>query len=632
MKTLTAFVPARRGVKQIAALVFALLLTALSKGASPGAARPPFPMRQEAQGLTLHLTDARWRSMNNIGRAWKQGVFLHSADDVHGQGLAISLDLRAAASRHAGASNAAASHIGAPHWRDYLTSLEIFGPQGERALWGRWSETGSAMGGRGIDPRWDRATLELEALDPAAPVPLSMARGEFHQSLLFDSVPVPRAPRNEVALNRVLTTARGTRVILHRVVMRDAERDEESAGETGRLFLALRIVPSTAVPDLRAVLDRTGGKAVDDTGRVLTPYGYDFQDSSRPASRAQEQEALVAVPDPPSPRAKTFKCWLRVFEQAESLRDRRWLRRFRFTLSPRALPVVRPSKAMPPVRRIRADGVDVALDPLKLYGQTQYVARFWMRDRSKPPQAPREWELNAVRVRGRTAFKTEWEPSHTPFWKADGTPARRGERGQDAFIDPFDASLFSAKAGPIKLAMAIKIRPTRRRRHTVEFAGVLLPQPGQSLKPNVERKSPHGARLVLRDINLPDYRRAADAGRVSRLFRERQMSLTFEFLPAPGQAASRTQAARTRLEFACDQALNEWGHQLNVDSNLSELIGNIKPATASRGALWTLYLLPPAPQAKWLNVRVTADESVAAGKAQAIVLRDVPAPPLWRNS
>jgi hypothetical protein len=144
---------------------------------------------------------------------------------------------------------------------------------------------------------------------------------------------------------------------------------------------------------------------------------------------------------------------------------------------------------------------------------------------------------------------------------------------------------------------------------------------------NRELKGAGGGRTILRTVNY-----FTDTGLLRGLTEDKRatvqprrgLALVFEAVPVLEEAGT--------LDFDTNEASDEQGRTLYVTHSF---ITSMTPGDALREVprgekaaphRWTVFLLPPAQDARWLRVQVVTDEIAPSDQPRKITFRDLSQP------
>ena len=553
--------------------------------------RDPFvPQSQTINGVTMRLTRAAWVT---------DEVFHSSPGQKH---FALWYELESADARVRPAKGKTLA--------DYLTTERAFDPTGRR-VGGGMTRTQKVVGWDGVDPRWPTVPVEFEFLDPSAP---AAATGEFEESLLFKDVPLPDKANKIVHVNRSLTTANGTRVFLEKLAVRPNRPgwDNLLVSEEAELVFVVRWEPPENVPDLAAGVSLFDGSVIDNTGKMLAgPHVYGTgQMGGDQLVQQPEQPPLTGgrstlmVRTPPSSKAKSLDVKLQVRESALSLKQEKWLRRFRFEIPMQNVPFELTPQPARPVAVAEDKEISAELESIRTYPNGKdngwtLQGRLWLRDRQ--PNHARQWrwvvENGTARDEQNTIFEDySQDPVDSAFWKANHTPVRQGENGEG-----FSFTGFEAKRAPQKVTLEFEAQAESRANHTFEFTNLPFPTDGKITEINQGRPLPSGARLIMRQIGYFTEDQGTDFISGEKRKPITRFGISYEYQPATG--------SRTSASYRAIQATDDKGRLINQGSGLL--------ASGTE-----VYLRPPAADAKSMNVRLSIEE-VTLGPKRTVVFHNL---------
>ncbi|MDQ3814454.1 MAG: M56 family metallopeptidase [Armatimonadota bacterium] len=549
--------------------------------------RRPFQTQsQTIRGVTLRLTKAAWV---------KPEYFYVGVGDPYARMMAVWYDLTATDPQ----VRPAAGKV----LRDYLTTIKPLDPSGQ-PVYGTSTGNQGVKAWDGIDPRWATVPIEFEFLDPAAP---RGATGEFEESVLFKNVPLPGKLKQPLRVNRTLTTTHGTRVFLEKLAV--VPKEEDIWQKEPKILFVVRWEPPQRVPDLEADLSLTTSSVRDDRGNDLNPNTFGYVESGADLLESLPERTTLAVSAPPR-GAKFVNVKINVSESAPSLKQEQWFRRFRFNVDMQEVPFQAEVKPVRPVAVAEDHDVTATLETLHHqdnghYGGWQALGRLWLRARQQDKGLPWTWRVKEATFRDESnhEYKDDFPSgSERLRWKADGTPVRDGETGQE-----INATCFEARRAPKKLTLETKLEAERRVVHALDFTGLPLPKSGQTMEINQTRQLSTGARLTLRQVGY--FTEEQGTSRYGKKLKPlTQFGVLYEFTPAAGSDAT--------ASYHGARAIDDKGQPLNRGTGI-----------IASGSL--VYLRTPAADAKSLNLRLTIDE-VTTGPQKTVVFWNLipsPAPP-----
>jgi len=489
---------------------------------------------------------------------------------------------------------------------DYIRSIKALGPWAEHKF--QFFPERRAAWCEDVDPRWKKFAVELEFLDPGAPPD---APGEWTHSLQFRNVPLPDKPNKPLAVNRVLTTPRGTRAILEKIALQPDEK---------QLVIVLRLAPPTRVPDMLVnfVADEYHFLHVlpvitDDQGKDLTSARLETEPMDALTEYREDWEWPVTIKTAPlpSPGARTINVGIQVHEIAPSLKQPQWFRRFRFELATadiKQILRVTPWTGEEELALTNNAEIDAALEALTPHWD-DFLARFWWRERP-PAQAGAhlKWQLKKVTARDATGTEVKILSDPWPLlWKADGSIPPPHEQGA--------AIILGAAPRDRKLSFRGHFRLARTARTVLDFAALPLPAPGETIKLNLVHRTVLGTRLVLRQISYLKARQKmpglTELEVENLTLRRHAGALAFVF----------EWQARSNGEFnlSCVRANDEKGRDLNLrwqsqGIRLPGPAGRIQRPVVFR---IVLGLLPPV-GARRCNARFVMEEAFPTGRTATL--------------
>ena len=592
--------------------VVALLTFCVSALAQP--VSNPLPLELTQDDVTLRITHAGFLDFQKTAEGMRTGTGW-GAPEQGRPGFTLRYGLHSPKARAVTAPPGSADFYREWRTRNEATLARLFAPTGEllTPTSGR-SEAGDQpqiqLQWGAVNPRWDHVTLEVLALDPAAPLE---AAGNFSQMLVFKDVPRPRIHDKAVPVDAFLQTERGTTIWLNSVLMR------MGANAQAELEFNFQWEAPPNVPDLR--VSYTLDKLLDAEGNAVSSSG------GGSGGNAKDRFHLRIYPRQ-LPKTDTMTIVVRLGEEATSLRQAEKYRRFRCDLK---LPtVVEPGPIdASKVQTLKTPDVVATLEHAKWWG-TPYMlfTWLWLRPADNAKDAGLKWFIKDAVARNQdgrplttTAVQYMQSPSNQVAWRRDGLPAAPGENPQYLNVNWGDKK-------PEKVSLDATVEERRYHRHVGDFLAVPLPAVGQTLDlnthpANTNAASSADARLILRRVvrmgdpqSIPDLlswnRPAPPAGSVI---------MVFEVIPSLPDGD---------LRFQGRIAEDEAGRPLYSGTWIEVRDGIMPPFTSLRktakGRLWTMLLRPPAPDAKNLRVQVVMDESQPTGRQTTVRFADVPVP------
>lgn len=576
-------------LRLVCLLCFLIFLAPYATAQPP---KNPVLMEKTQSGVTVRLFSVRWAEVESVMRGGGTGGY-----PPHAKGLLVSYDVQGK-----GAS----------------VSLKCLDPQGRPVQGSTYyssGEHGNLIWCAAIDPRWPRAALQFEWVDPKAP---PHADGSFSETLVFKDVPLPEQGVVKT-VNQTLTTKRGTRVTIEKIAL-----PKESQDYAGQTILIVHALPPRDVPDLMASVQREG--AIDNTGKDL---GHGGGWSSEDALERRPGRETHSFTNLPSPQAKSLNLKVRVTESIPSLRQEQWYRRVSFDLALNRLPNAAPRAAPPPLSTVKIGDLEAALESFttqpgntleantRVYspalppGQQWALKNFDLRDAAKP-----------LSVNGEEAQREYWasDRSHnySEFWKPNGAPLRNGEAMHTIHFDKFPSE--EAKGPePQKFNLTATAELVQKTSDAVTFNELPIPQPGQVINLEKAAMLGSGTRLILRKIGYfaPEHphTKSADSGGFKPPW---GFGLVYEIVPVRENASA---------SLSVTEARDDKNRPLNERSGITGTSSDVWQKEHVEGRWWTIFLLPTYPDAKHFNVTLSVNEMIPTGRQEKFTFRDLPAPP-----
>lgn len=566
-------------------------------------------------GVTVRLTNTRWCRLEEAGLRR-----IDQSQDTNTKGLAVWYEVESADPTIQPAAGRRPA--------DYLTAITTLSEFG-RPLDQVWDKNRRIVWWAGVDPRWEKARIEFEFLDPAAP---PEAAGQFEEVVEFKDVPLPTKPGESVVVDRSLTTPRGTRVFLEKVGLRvgpvaaDLWRTGSVPLREGQhqVVFVVRWLPPLEAPDLHAHLG--WGK----TGRATEDKGMEWPRTGRGGSimdlldQRPGRESLY-VNTMPSPDARTVNIVLHVEERAPSLKQAKWFRRFNFDLNLREVESSRSAESAKPLATVEGANLTSMVEAIRPFPPRQYRARLWLRDRGNAGQTKREWRVKRLAARFGAGHDYAFErerlaaaPTWRLLWKYDGTPAAEDETGMEVHF------VSSSRRGPApkKVDLEFEVDAFEKTQRTFNFEGLPLPKPGELieiLEKSAETAS--GGQLVLRKMSYFDDQHllpGLEPDRQDALKPYEGLVLVFEYVPPVGR--------QVQTFFRCDTVRDDRGRSLDERRSTPAAQADALQKEKAAGIWWSALPLPPWPDSKTLGVQVRVIESIATDLRETIKFPEVPLP------
>lgn len=589
--------------------LFCLVLPALSIPAIAQSVQNSLPLEQTENDVTLRVTKAGFFDTTEKF----EGFTAWGAPESGRSGFSIYYQLENAKSQNVKTPDGSGGSYREMGARANATTARLYAPSGE--LLKPCAGASNADGQQqvkwvSVNPSWDHVTLEVLALDPAAPLE---AAGRFSETLAFKDVPLPRHFDNAVPVGSILRTAHGTAITLNSVTMQAVREGYPQVA----LEFDFNWEPPRSAPYLE--LERELGSVLDAQGKphLSINGGGFFSQGSHFSCRL-----ILASAPPPG----DLSVMLHTREHTDALRQKQHYRRFRCDLKlPDATNLTATSDF--PAQIAQSGKVVAALEKARWQGESSRLATWlWLRGRNDTPASgtAREWFITNLAARDQDGRKLEatWfeniqsDENHLA-WRSDGVPAAPGERSQFFRIE-------WGETRPRVLSLEAKVEERLHRHRVAEFVEVPIPAPGKTQEVNAVVAATlagdvPGAQIVLRRISrIEDAKLASFFPGWPRLnVPAGSLALLFEVGPA---------LAQSHMDLHALLGDDEAGIPLHDENRIDVQEGDVIGSYKGKGWLRTVLLPPSAPGAKSLRVQVVVDETKATGQEATLIFPDVPMP------
>ncbi len=454
-----------------------------------------------------------------------------------------------------------------------------------------WDSGGSIEFG-GLDPRQSSVPVEFEFLNPVAP---PSATGKFEETLQFNNVPLPGKRDQVLPVGRSFTTAHGTRVFLEAIAVSSA-KSGKFLGDENKVLMSMRTLAPAQTPDMKAQLSMNFGDGVVGSNgeKAMTNAGYSVVSDDLLQNHANT--VTLYVDALPSFKSRSVNIRVQVSEEAPSLKQDKWFRRFRFQL-PQNQISLGDMNSRRPVAVADASDIRVTLDSLKKFGD-DYKTHLWFTDKDGA-----NWDWNVASATISDGSNSTWQTdsiTHSSQWKQSGRPMQIGENGINLNFS-FFGNPGTRIPTPKALEMRLELQAQKRDLHVVNFRNLPLPSHGKPWLLNRTVTFPSGAWFTIRKVesgSFDDQNRAINTkGQPTRI------AITYD---------TNAQAnAEHRVDCQQSTGTDNFGHNLGASG-----------VTDSGKAL---YFLPPSLKATSFNLRLLLAESTQ-GPRKTVIFHDLPAP------
>lgn len=542
-----------------------------------GEPRLPFrPQSQTINGVTIRVLDAEWKLPE-----WKQ----HESENVFNdfqKSLVVHYEVSG--------DNRKVRAAKGKQLLDYVTSItpqDLYGfPAGNGYGWSSGSIEMS-----GLDPRQSAMPFEFEFLDPAAP---PRATGKFQETLVFKNVPLPPKRDQVLHIGRSLTTSHGTRVFLEAIAVSSA-KSNKFIGEENKILMSAYSLPPAQTPDMTATLrfSDTNGIVGTKGEKVTGRWGNGWIGGDELGNLSNA--ATVMFDAVPSLKARSVNVRVEVSEEAPSLKQDKWFRRFRFQLPQNQLPVGAISSVRP-LAVAESSDFSATLDFLRKFGDT-HKTQICIANKEGA-----NWDWNVETATLDNSVDT-WQRGTTTssVWKRSGRPARVGEKCVQLDFSFFIASGAKTPASKL-LKMRLELQAHSQKPRVVNFRNLPVVRRGQSLSLNRTVTFPSGAWFTIRKVeNVASVGSNGSNGGTKDKSQTSRMTITYE----------------TNAEANLDHWIT-WKKSSGTDN-----LGHKLQTNGISQAGQTLFFVPPSLKSTSFDLRLLLSEETR-GPRKVIVFNDLP--------
>lgn len=583
-----------------------LALFALAAGgaAAQTDSGPKAVLSQTIRGVTMRLTDIHWDPLEP-----RLAKYTWSTPFVFGYDVQSDPPLRLPPGKSL---------------LDFITNATLIAPNGSQIsiggglLWSRnvmWN---------GIDPRWPLIGVDVDFLDPTAPV---RAAGREEVPITISGIPVPAMGETVRPVHAEAVTPLGTRITVGKVeVLTDPELitrySWRSAAMTKFVFQA---VTDPAVPDMQ-FLCSSDIIVTDDTGKTLSTRsnmnGGEFDGIGRPPLYS------VGLGDVSAPGAKTMTLTLHPKESSEMLVQESAYRHFHLLVPLNSL-MFGPHIARSPLLVQTGRNAVGTVDTFIREGSFYYL-RLVLRDRADRKV---HWQVRALHgvddggnaLSGRTSHGDDF------FWKTDGAPLAPGETALESHLgkpnNPNNQYGVFAPPPAKSLTLKADVEAFREQSHVLDFAKVPIPPDGTNLTLNRAVRDAFGDRLVLRNVVAYSPIHPLPPGFVKPTDKFTSLSGLVVILAEPPSPTG-DPAMDYQMIAATDTVGRRLRPAASLDNSSGYALRGKSPAPLGDTArVTTLFLRPPAPDAKTFNLRMGREEMLPLNQQETLTFSDIPAAP-----
>ena len=454
-----------------------------------------------------------------------------------------------------------------------------------------------------VSPDWEKLTIAIDALDPLAP---EGADGTVRSVLQWKEIALDEKAQT-IAVNQSLKTQLGTRITL-----------ESLQFEGDLTHCKFRVQP--AAESAREQFELLPRQFTDEAGNVSF-LGAGSANSDGAPDMTIEQTNSGRPPATAKRVSLTFVC----VERARELADPKWMRHFRFTVSPRQLyerafgpgDLTRLSASGSPVdfegtivASARGANVAAQIETTLREWEGQQEWRFWMAPLDE--ERERVWKLRELKVSdGAKALpvRLDYWPDEPHYIKANGDVAARGERSDRAEVQLPDPP-------PSSVQVEATVEELRRVEH--RWNGKLaLPKLGATGELEDEAGA-LGQRDFFQIVRLMAFTDAAELPGAPASWREAVpgpgLALVVRFAPILNAAPDVTTGAFRAT------AADDSGAILSIEPPQDELwiTGDATQSAGGASGLVTFLLNAPAENAGQLEVWLSATETRPTGRTEML--------------
>lgn len=566
---------------------------------------------QTIRGVTVRLTDIHWQPFQprHARYTWGTPFVIHY--DVH-----TDHPLRLPPGKSL---------------LDFVTNVTLIIPNGTQMAsdgGGRATDASGALTGvdiiwNKIDPRWPLVGVDVEFLDPDAPV---RAAGREEVPITISNLPVPAMGDTVRPVHAEAVTPLGTRITVEKVaVLSDPELVTRYSWRSDKVTkFGFRAVTDPAVPDMR-FLCSSGITVTDDTGKTLKLSGGSMG-GAEAGWPGRPTLQMVGLGDVPAPGAKTMTLTLHPEESSEMLAQESAYRHFRLLVPLNSLMFGPQTARLPLLVRTGKDVVGT-VDTLAWDGASYYL-RLILHDRADPKI---RWQVHALSgvddggsaLSGRTTHGDDF------FWKTDGAPLAPGETALESHLgkpnDHNNQYGVSAPPPAKSLTLDADVEAFREQSHVFDFAKIPIPPAGTDLTLNRAVQDAFGGRLVLRNVAAYSPARPLPPGFVKP---------TDTFTAASGLvvvlAEPPSPSGEAAMDYQMIAATDTAGRRLRPTASLGSakgyaLLGKSPAPPGDTARVATLFLRLPAPGAQTFNLRMGREEMIPLNRHETLTF-SLPAP------
>lgn len=510
----------------------------------------------------------------------------------------------------------------------------------------------------GIDPRWPRVELEFTWRDPQAP---ENAGARFRESLEWTNIPLPPPTGQSLPLNLIQTTESGTRLYLESAVI----QGRKSNPDDKRLYVIGRWLPPESTPDLCAEIKLGRGARGErlpsiayDTGEPMQDRTHHNNVSPGKSLGVRDETAgyfTVSASAPPA-EAKTVTLRLDIEANAPSREQQKWHKRFHFSVPPGAVPLPAGEPAATgaaplaeaPLGQSNLQLISLRPDPGDGYKQR------WRGEivlRAPADATPnRQWSATGAKwysEPGRNVTSTGLNPTGSA-WLENG--ARLGPNDRTWMVSPhYDNNHELAAAS--KLTLETSWKETEVSSFALDFSGLPVPEAGKILTPDAVFSAGEWGQFFVRKIGAFDQMHSLSprlASRTAQLQPPYGLAVVLEYVPKNattkiawgqqlnartwgfGKVSARDATGRS-LVRTCDRPTGGHISADDLDPSLPVIEKSganlTQSQTAKSGYFLTLYLLPPAPEARTFSLQLPARAEKIL-QTQTVIWPDIVLPAL----